>query len=281
MRKTLTLMICLLITIFLSGCAKNPNASNIDPYEKINRFTFAFNQDLDHLIFRPVAKTYDTLVPPPLKKGITNFFNNIQEITTFPNDILQGKIRWAFVDFWRLVINSTIGIGGLFDVATKMGLPKHYEDFGMTLAVWDGGHKSPYLVLPVLGPSTFRAGFGKIFDVGASPYPYIQPRAIGWTAEAVRLLNERAKLLSANKLVDTAFDPYVFVRDAYLQRRNKLIRKNMKPYKTKLQRDIENGRKPQYPYGVPVTREELRPLPNKNNNNNHVPHHPMRTRNPS
>lgn len=265
MRKILISMI-LVIMFLLAGCAKNPT-NNVDPYEKFNRFTFAFNQDLDHLVFRPVAKVYDTLAPPPLKKGITNFFDNIQEITTFPNDILQGKIRFAFVDFWRFVINSTIGIGGLFDVASRMGLPKHYEDFGMTLAVWDGGHKSPYLVLPVLGSSTFRAGFGKIFDVGMSPYPYIRPRAIGWTAEGVRLLNERAKLLAANKLIDTAFDPYVFVRNAYLQRREKLIRKNMKPYKTKLQRDIENGRKPTYPHGVPVTREELRPLPNKNNNN--------------
>lgn len=232
MRKTLTLFICILFTLLASGCARRPGTSSVDPYERFNRFTFAFNQCIDHLALRPIAKVYDTITPPPLREGVTNIYNNVDELQTMANDILQGKIRYAFVDFWRLVINSTIGIGGLFDVASRMGLPKHYEDFGMTLAYWSGGTKSPYLVLPIIGPSTFRAGLGMLADISTKPTVYITPRWIRYASFGLYAINTRARLLAADKLIDTAFDPYVFVRNAYLQKRNQLIAKNQKSLKT-------------------------------------------------
>ena len=225
MRKILSLIICLIITIVVSGCARKP-ISAADPYENFNRVMFAFNQDIDHLVYRPVSKVYRTIIPPPLKRGISNFFDNIAELTTLPNDILQGKIKYVFVDIWRFAINSTFGIGGLFDVASKVGLPKHYEDFGMTLAYWSGGTKSPYLMIPFIGPSTFRTGYSLPFDLIAAPWPYLNS-TIGWAAFGLKYVNVRTKFLDSDTLVDNAFDPYIFVRNAYLQHREAQIKANM------------------------------------------------------
>lgn len=264
MRKILNMTIlCLLICTLISSCARKPGSAAIDPYEKFNRFSFALNQCLDHLALRPVAKVYDTLTPPPLKKGVTNFFNNLWEIRTIPNDILQGKIRYALTDLWRFIINSTIGLGGLIDVAKHMGLQRHYEDFGMTLAYWSGKTKSPYLVIPVLGASTFRAGLGQLGDWGLSPWIYVEPDIIRWTARGVYAVNTRARLLPADKLVDTAFDPYIFVRNAYLQKRHQLIENNKQPYLSERQRrelaakeqeqEKERG-------ALPIIREQFNPI---------------------
>ncbi len=226
MRKTLKLIVCASICLLLAGCIKTPN-NKVDPYVKMNRFFFAFNTDLDHLVFRPVAAVYSTITPPPLQKGVTNALANVREITTFPNDILQGKVRYAFVDVFRFLINSTVGIGGLFDVASRMGLPKHVNDFGLTLADWEGyKYKSPYLVLPILGPNTFRSGFGQIPDLFFSPFPYVEPSWISWAVLGLKLVDIRARLSPADKLIDNSFDPYVFVRNAYLQQRERDIENN-------------------------------------------------------
>jgi len=228
MRKILRVFICIFITVLVAGCARKPGNVSVDPYEKFNRAMFAFNQDVDHLVYRPVAKVYRAVLPHRLRSGIGNAFDNIEELNTLPNDLLQGRIRYIFLDFWRFVINSTVGVGGLFDVASKMGLPRHYEDFGMTFAYWSGGVRSPYLVIPFLGPSTFRTAFGLPFNVAASPWPYISPGVIGWSAFGLKFANIRAQFLDSDKLVDDAFDPYIFVRNAYLQRRNAQIDANMK-----------------------------------------------------
>jgi len=229
MRKILTIiLICITFTIVTTGCARKPSNPAVDPYENFNRAMFAFNTDIDHLIYRPVSKVYRAVTPSFVRKGVSNVFDNLEELTTMPNDLLQGKVRYIFLDFWRFVINSTFGVGGLFDVATKLGLHKHYEDFGMTLAYWSGGTRSPYLVMPFLGPSTFRTTFGLPFDAAASPWPYFRPRYIGWSAAGLKYLNIRTKLLNTDKLVDDAFDPYIFVRNAYLQHRNRQIDENMK-----------------------------------------------------
>lgn len=202
---------------------------NVDPYEKFNRAIYKFNDALDHVILRPVAKVYDTITPTPLRKGVSNFFDNVDMITTIPNDILQGKSAYFVADTWRFLINSTIGIGGLFDIATKAGLPKHHEDFGLTLAYWsgkDGLKPQPYLMLPFFGPSTTRDGFGKIGNGATWPFNYIQPEYYNYIAIATDVVSNRADLLAADKLVQDAFDPYIFVRSAYLQNRNRQIEKN-------------------------------------------------------
>lgn len=226
-RNALTFGLCTILTASIVGCAQKPGHAATDPYEKFNRVVFAFNQDIDHLIYRPVATVYHTVFPPPLQTGIGHFFDNIDQLTTLPNDLLQGKVKYVFLDFWRFVINSTFGIGGLFDVASKWGLPKHYNDFGMTLAYWSGNKSSPYLQIPFLGPSTFRDGFGLMFNYVMSPYPYLRPDGWNYYTRAVNYVDIRARLLPTDQLVDQAFDPYIFVRSAYLQHRNATLTANM------------------------------------------------------
>jgi phospholipid-binding lipoprotein MlaA len=213
---------------------------NVDPYEKFNRAMFSFNDHLDRWILRPVAVGYDKVTPTPLHQGITNFFDNLDTLTSIPNDLLQGKTAYFTADTWRFIVNSTLGIGGLFDIATRFGLPKHHEDFGLTLAYWSGPNDlkpQPYLVLPFLGSSTTRDAFGKIPDAATWPFNYIYPQYYSLGVEAVYYVNLRASLLPADKLVNEAFDPYIFVRSAYLQSRNHQIEKsshetNFPPYTT-------------------------------------------------
>ena len=204
--------------------------ANVDPYEKFNRAMYSFNDMLDTVILRPVAKAYDTVTPTPIRKGVTNFFDNVDMLTTIPNDILQGKIAFFVADTWRLLINTTVGIGGLFDIATRAGLPKHHEDFGLTLAYWGGQNglkPQPFLMLPFFGPSTTRDGFGKIANGATWPFNYIQPEYYNLAAIGANAVSKRADLLPADKLVHDAFDPYIFVRSAYLQSRNHQIEKNL------------------------------------------------------
>lgn len=241
MRKILAAALCLTLTASLTGCARNPGQPGVDHYERYNRFMFGFNRGVDKVIIRPIAVVYDTVLPPPLKKGVTNAFHNVGLITTVPNDILQGKVKWALTDLWRFLINSTVGIGGLFDVASRIGFPKHYEDFGLTLAYWSGGKREPYFILPLLGPNTTRSAFGIGIDYLMSPWPYIEPRRITWYTFAVNYISTRARLLDTDKFINEAFDPYVFTRNAYLQIRNKMIDDNMKPYMSLAERRADNS----------------------------------------
>lgn len=222
--QLITLTIALSMTT-LSGCAKKPTAEN-DPFEGYNRVMFAFNQDIDHLALRPAAKIYETITPTPLRKGVTNVFANLGELTTLPNDILQGNIKYAMLDFWRFAVNSTFGIGGLFDVASRMGMPKHVETFGLTLAKWRGGKSSAYFVLPFMGPSTIQNTIGFTADTFTQPWVYVDNSAITYSAFGLQLVDTRARYLDADKLVDTAFDPYAFVRDAYMQKTQQQIAQN-------------------------------------------------------
>ncbi len=234
--KNLFCLVFIGMCLFLSGCASTPNNAptqpppdRTDPYEKFNRTMYGFNDGLDHWILRPIAKGYDTVTPNFVHKGINNFFDNIDVLTSFPNDILQGKFAFAAIDFWRFLINATIGIGGLADPATSLGLDLRKEDFGLTLAYWgglDGFKPQPYLVLPFLGPSTARDAFGRIPDSATWPFLYIDPWYLTYAVYGVKVVNERANLLPADKLVAQAFDPYIFVRSAYLQTRQQAILKN-------------------------------------------------------
>ena len=206
-----------------------PPPPNVDPYEKFNRKMYALDDALDRWILHPVAKGYDTVTPSPIRKGITNFFANIDMLTTIPNDLLQGKTAFFVADTWRFILNTTFGIGGLFDVATRAGLPKHHEDFGLTLAYWSGpaGLKpQPFLMLPFFGASTTRDTFGKIPAIATWPFNYVDPQYYNLAAVGVNAVNKRADLLPADKLLQDAFDPYIFVRDAYLQTRNHEIEVN-------------------------------------------------------
>lgn len=206
------------------------NSTPADPYENYNRQMYQFNKGLDIVFFKPIAFLYKRIIPCPVTKAVSNFFNNLGELVTIPNDILQGNMFFAATDTTRFVINTTFGIGGLIDVATCGGLPRHVEDTGLTFARW--GYKcSHYLVLPILGPSTVRDTLGLPFDYYLfSPYPYI-PYTRSFEARlalaALYGIDKRSQLLDFDETINqAAVDPYVFIRDAYLQRRNFLIATN-------------------------------------------------------
>ncbi len=214
------LMICALA---LGGCAtaahkSDGSASNPDPFESINRVTYKFNDAIDRAVLKPVAKGYKKVVPSPARAGISNFFGNLSSPIVIANDILQGKPLIALSDTGRFVMNSTLGIFGLFDVAQHAGMPEHDEDLGQTLAVW-GIPSGPYLVIPFLGPSTVRDGLGGYADSSISLIRNTDNVPERNKAYLVNGINSRAQLLDADKLIQQAFDPYQFVRDAYLQHR--------------------------------------------------------------
>lgn len=198
-----------------------------DPYEPFNRVVYHFNDFLDRAILKPVATLYTKIVPKPITKGISNIFANIDTVPTVANDVLQANFYQATSDFWRLAINSTIGIAGFFDVATEIGLEPNKEDFGLTLARW-GYTNSNYLVLPFFGPSTLRDGLGIPVDYyGFSIYPHITPVNDRYALYGVGTVSRRADLLRFQNVFDQAsLDKYVFMRDAFMQRRNYLIQRN-------------------------------------------------------
>lgn len=199
-------------------------SSKQDPLESINRHIFQFNQEMDTVLITPIATIYDTLVPNPIKKGANNFFDNIAMISTTGNDLLQGQFTHAIQDTWRFLINSTLGLAGTIDVASAFGLPKHFNDMGLTFARW-GYKNSTYIVIPILGPATIRDTAGLFGDYYLlSPYPYIRSSALIYGILTYRYFTIRANLLDANKLMnDIALDPYIFERDAYYQyRQNKM-----------------------------------------------------------
>ena len=217
MKKKLYLAISLLNLTACSALSVDHNS--IDPYEKINRNTYKFNKALDSTLIKPIAKVYNAILPPIIKTSITNFFNNLQMMPTIANDALQGNAKIAYLDTWRLIINSSVGIGGLFDVATLWGLPYKPNDLGITLAKW-GGEKSPYFVIPVFGPSTFRDAASLPIDYGVfSVYGYMSRTAQVYSLFGVNMLEIRADLLDNEAFLDEALDEYIMVRDAYLQNR--------------------------------------------------------------
>ena len=216
-------MLILPATLTLAHAATDPQ----DPYETYNRHAYQLNKTLDDIAFKPVASAYNTVMPWPAKLGISHFFSNLNMVPTVANDILQGNVHFIFSDSWRFIINSTIGLLGLVDVASAMGLPPHSEDLGLTLAKW-GYQQSHYLILPILGPSTVRDAITFPIDYQAfSVYPYIEPLSLRYSLVSLNFVSKRAQLLDFdNVLQQIAFDPYVFQRNAYLQRRNYLIQQN-------------------------------------------------------
>ena len=220
MRKQVSVVFIILLSLLLAGCAGTQNRHTDpenDPWEGYNRKVYAFNDGLDKVV-RPIAVGYDTLMPDPFQRGVGNFFRNLDAPVTFVNQVLQGKIKQSGTTFGRFLVNSTIGVLGLFDVATKMGMPFYNEDLGQTLATW-GYSDSRYLMLPFFGPSTFRDGTGRLVD----SYYHPVGRAIHgndeWGLWIFRGIDLRARFLSQDAELKEAYDPYVLMRDVWMQNR--------------------------------------------------------------
>lgn len=214
--------VCAVISLgVLGGCASTNDPR--DPLEPINRGVYQFNDGVDTMFLKPVAEVYQAIIPPVARTGVSNVFANINDVVVALNNLLQGKVTEALSDVGRVLINTTAGLFGLFDVATPVGLEKHDEDFGQTLGYWGLGD-GPYLVLPLLGPSNLRDTAGRVVDYNTDPVTYIEPTRDRNQVQGLRLVSRRAELLSASRLLSVAaLDEYEFVREAYLQRRRNLI----------------------------------------------------------
>jgi len=190
-----------------------------DPLEGFNRVMFNFNDSVDQAVVKPVAQVYHDVLPSFVQTGVGNFFSNIGDIWSAFNSLLQGKAGEGVTGIMRVGVNTTFGLGGLLDIGSPAGLSKHKEDFGQTLGVW-GVRSGPYLVLPVLGPTTVRDAVATPLDYYGDLWSYYKPVYIRNTGSVVRLVDLRAGVLDAGSLIeDAALDKYVFIRDAYLQRR--------------------------------------------------------------
>ena len=190
--------------------------SEVDPFQNLNEKTHNLNQSLDKSIATPIAKVYRKVTPDFLEVGVTNFTDNIEDINIALNNLLQAKIKDGLSDILRFTINSTIGLLGFFDVASSMGFQKHYEDFGQTLAVW-GVSDGPYIVLPILGPSSLRDTLARIPEAFMTPLLLIDHDRTGYELTAIDLLDKRARYLGLESIV--VGDEYLFYRDAYFQSR--------------------------------------------------------------
>src|SRR5580704_2209821 len=175
-------------TLMLTSCA-HKGANPIDPYEPFNRKVHRFNMAFDAVLLKPIAKSYYHVVPGLVRKGIDNAFNNLDMLPSIANDLLQAEGKWAIKDTWRFIINSSLGVAGFFDVANQFSLPPHYNDLGLTFAKW-GDKNSPYIVIPLLGPSTIRDGSGWLFQfVLWSPYVYLRNDALAYSLVGLRYVD--------------------------------------------------------------------------------------------
>jgi len=210
----------ILLSILLTGCAGTENLQTDpenDPWEGFNRNVYAFNDGLDKVI-RPVAVGYDKVMPDPFQRGVGNFFRNLDAPVTFVNQVLQGELKQGGYSISRFLINSTIGLLGFFDVASKAGIPMYDEDFGQTLSKW-GYENSRYLVLPIFGPSTIRDGIGRYADSFYQPVGRAIHGNNEWGYWTLRGIDLRARFLDQDTELKEAYDPYVLMRDIWLQNR--------------------------------------------------------------
>lgn len=208
-------LLIMFAVLLLSACA-GPNPR--DPYEGLNRSFYAFNKGLDTVALKPAAKTYDAVVPPVVDARVDSFIANLGDVRNTVNSLLQGQFKYAGVSFSRFLLNSTLGLGGLFDPATGFGLALHPEDFGQTLAVW-GVPSGPYLMLPLLGPSTLRDAAAKPFPVDVGFNDLIDHVPTRNTIYGLDGLNTRQGLFAIDPILDEATDEYAYVREAWLQNR--------------------------------------------------------------
>ncbi len=209
--------------VMLGGCATTGAGDPRDPFEPMNRAIYSFNDGVDKVALKPLAQAYQAVFPVVVRTGVSNVFSNLNDIVVALNNLLQGKIGPAFSDISRVMVNTTVGILGIFDVATDLGIEKNDEDFGQTLGYWGIGD-GPYIVLPFLGPRNARDTVGLVGDMWADPLMQLDPVRDRNAAAGLRLVSRRAELLNASKVLEVAaIDEYEFLRDAYLQRRRNLI----------------------------------------------------------
>src|SRR5579863_6862271 len=221
MTSNLRSSLSLLCLALLAGCATQPGAKSDprDPWERMNRSTYRFNDAFDRAIAKPVARGYRKVTPHFVQTGIGNFLDNLESPVVMVNDLLQGQFKAFASDTGRLLMNTTLGIGGLLDPATAAGLDKNDRDFGQTLGKW-GLRTGPYLVIPFLGPSDIRDAVGKVGDIYSDPRHYIRNNYVSWGMWGLGALDTRARLLEADAAISGAYDPYAFIRSAYLQHRD-------------------------------------------------------------
>lgn len=219
MSKRILILLLSFSFMLLSGCATT-NGDPRDPIEGVNRAVFQFNEGFDRMIFKPVAKGYKKIVPEPVNQGVSNFFGNLEDVITIFNNLMQFKFKQGASDTVRVFFNTTIGLLGVFDVASGMGIEKNDEDFGQTLGYWGVG-AGPYLMLPFLGPSTVRDLTGGIVD-GAVFDPIFMVDHIPTrnTLLVTKMIDQRADLLGASNVMEqAALDRYDFLRESYFQKR--------------------------------------------------------------
>lgn len=220
MQKRPALISVVILSLLLAGCAGTQNRHTDpenDPWEGFNRKMFAFNDGMDKVV-RPVAVGYDKIMPDPFQRGVGNFFRNLDAPVTFVNQVLQGKFKQSGSTIRRFLLNSTIGLLGFFDLATKSGMPYYNEDLGQTLATWGYGD-SRYLMLPLFGPSTFRDGVGRLTDSFYHPVGRAIHGNDEWGLWIFRGIDLRARFLEQDAELEQAYDPYVLLRDVWLQNR--------------------------------------------------------------
>lgn len=210
-------ILAVLFSLLLGGCASS-GTNKDDPWEGWNRGVYKFNKSVDSAIAKPLTKGYKAVTPDIVEKGVSNIFSNLEDIPNMFNNLLQGKLLDSFSDLGRFAINSSIGIAGIWDPASKMGLEKHDEDFGQTLGKW-GVSSGPYVMLPFLGPSTVRDTAAYPVDSSLDLINEIDHIPTRNQVKILELLDTRAELMKFEDLLKDATDEYAFVRDAYLQNR--------------------------------------------------------------
>ena len=207
----------LLCAALTAGCASGPNAHPSDPFEPFNRGVTTFNEKVDEAVLKPVATAYRDVTPQPVRTGVTNFFGNLGDAWSFVNNLLQARGLEAYESLVRFGTNTVFGLGGLLDIASEAGIARHKQDFGLTLGRW-GVPTGPYLVLPLLGPSTVRDTAALPVDAFGDPVWQVDPVSARNSLYALRIVDKRASLLRAGDMLDAAaLDSYSFTRDAYLQ----------------------------------------------------------------
>jgi phospholipid-binding lipoprotein MlaA len=241
--RWIVLSLLLVATGLTTGCATTRSAvdsaksfgAQMDPFEPVNRVIYTVNDKVDRAVFKPLALGYEAVVPVQIRSCVSNVFGNVGDVPNSLNNFLQGKIRDGGSDICRVGVNTTVGILGCFDVASKWGFDKHNEDFGQTLGAW-GVPSGPYIVLPLFGPSTVRDGSALFVDSYLDPTRYINDVPVRNITYGVRLVDKRAQNLDTTNFIDNAaLDPYVFVRDAYLSRRRSLVLDGKAPAPTDTQ----------------------------------------------
>jgi phospholipid-binding lipoprotein MlaA len=220
MRSTVALVVGM--TLLVSGCAAPAKKDPRDPFERVNRATYKFNDSLDRAVLKPVAKGYKKVTPSFVQTGVSNFFSNLEQPTIIVSDLLQAKFKPAFSDTGRFLMNTTIGLGGLLDPATAAGLDKNDEDLGQAFGKWGIG-PGPYLMVPLFGPSDLRDGIGSVGQVYTDPLHYVERDAWRYGLNGLGAINTRVGLLETDQALANTFDKYAFIRNAYLQRREYLV----------------------------------------------------------